>query len=79
MPKDEVMVELLRELNVDGVNVLVVGDGRSEVKAGVDLGAAVMSRLPEAARRQRQVHRRLGTSYIVVDYTEQALARLLQT
>ena len=79
MPKEEVIRELLVELGVDGVNVLVVGDGRSEVAAGVELGAAVMSRLAAEAKSQRELHRRLGTNYIVADYTEPALAELLRS
>ena len=78
MPKDEVMQELLAKLGVLGANVLVIGDGRSEVQAGVQLGAAVMSRLPAAAKRQRELHRQLNTNYIVPDYTEPALIRLLR-
>ncbi|NIR21656.1 MAG: hypothetical protein GTN79_18875, partial [Gammaproteobacteria bacterium] len=69
MPKDEVIRDLLDELGVEGRRALVVGDGRSEVAAGVDLGAAVMSRLPIQAARQRELHRQLGTNYIVADYT----------
>jgi phosphoglycolate phosphatase-like HAD superfamily hydrolase len=78
MPKDEVMQELLERLGVEGSNVLVVGDGRSEVKAGVELGAGVMSRLQTDAERQRELHRRLGTNYIVPDYTSPALAQLVR-
>jgi len=78
MPKDEVMQELLSELAVSGASVLVIGDGRSEVQAGVQLGAAVMSRLPVEAKRQRELHRGLGTNYLVPDYTEPALTRLLR-
>lgn len=79
MPKDEVIRDLLDELGVEGRRALVVGDGRSEVAAGVDLGAAVMSRLPIQAARQRELHRQLGTNYIVADYTSSELAQLLQT
>jgi len=78
LPKDELIAGLLEELGVEGGRVLVVGDGRSEVRAGVGLGAAVMSRLPPEAGRQREVHRRLGTNYIVVDYTEPALLQLVR-
>ena len=77
MPKDEVMRGLLAELGVAATNVLVVGDGRSEVAAGAQMGAAVMSRLPAEATRQRQLHRELGTNYIVPDYTSPALRQLL--
>ncbi len=77
MPKDEVMRGLLAELGVAPTNVLVVGDGRSEVAAGAQMGAAVMSRLPSEATRQRELHRQLGTNYIVPDYTSPTLRQLL--
>ena len=78
MPKDEVMRGLLDDLGISGEQVLVVGDGRSEVEAGVEMGAAVLSRLPAEAKRLRELHQELGTNYIVPDYTEPALAALLQ-
>jgi len=48
---------------------MVVGDGRSEVTAGVAIGAIIISRLPEKAARQRQLHKQLGTNLILTDYT----------
>jgi phosphoglycolate phosphatase-like HAD superfamily hydrolase len=78
MPKDEVMRGLLAELAVSGEHVLIVGDGRSEVQAGRAMGAVVLSRLDQDARRLRDLHRELGTNYIVSDYREPALERLLQ-
>jgi phosphoglycolate phosphatase-like HAD superfamily hydrolase len=78
MPKDEVMRGLLADLDISGQQVLIVGDGRSEVQAGVAMGAAVLSRLAPDARRLRELHRELRTNYIVSDYCEPALARLLQ-
>ena len=53
IPKDEVMLRLAERLGVSGENVLVVGDGRSEISAGVKFGAATLSRLPRDAVRQR--------------------------
>lgn len=78
IPKSELIAELLKEVAADGRSVLVVGDGRSEVRAGVEIGAVVMSRLPAEAARQRQLHRELGANYIVPDYTGPALAELLR-
>jgi phosphoglycolate phosphatase-like HAD superfamily hydrolase len=78
MPKDEVMRALLSDLEIAGEQVLIVGDGRSEVHAGVEMGAAVLSRLPADADRLRQLHRELGTNYIVADYTDPGLSRLLE-
>lgn len=78
MPKDEVMRGLLADLGISGEHVLIVGDGRSEVQAGVAMGAVVMSRLAEEAARERELHRQLGTNYIVADYTGESLCRLLR-
>lgn len=79
MPKEEVMRGLLADLSVSGEHALVVGDGRSEVQAGAAMGAVVLSRLDPKARRLRELHRELGTNYIVGDYREPALEKLLQT
>ena len=68
-PKDAVMKDLIKQLNISGENVLVIGDGRAEIQAGVDLGAVVISRLPESAKYQRELHKKLGTNAIVADFT----------
>ena len=47
---------------------MVVGDGRSEISAGVGLGAVTMSILPVTATRQRELHKELGTTMIVPHY-----------
>ena len=78
MPKDEVMRGLLADLDISGEQVLIVGDGRSEVQAGAAMGAVVLSRLAAEAHRLRELHRELGTNYIVCDYREPALERLLR-
>ena len=69
IPKDEVMFRLADKLGIKGENVLVVGDGRSEISAGVKLGAATLSRLPKNAVRQRELHREIGTDAIVEDFS----------
>lgn len=69
IPKDEVMKRLVKELGISGENVLVLGDGRSEISAGVEIGAVTISVLPENATRQRQLHKDLGTNIIVADFT----------
>ena len=68
MPKDMVMQKLLKDLGVSGENVLVIGDGRAEIQAGVQMGAFVVSRLPENADFQRELHRKLGTNIIIKDF-----------
>jgi phosphoglycolate phosphatase-like HAD superfamily hydrolase len=69
-PKDAVMKDLIKELHISAENVLVIGDGRAEIQAGVELGAIVISRLPENATYQRQLHKKLGTNLIVEDFSD---------
>lgn len=68
IPKDEVMLRLVKKLGIKGENVLVIGDGRSEISAGVNLGAVTVSVLPKSANRQRELHAELGTNIIINDY-----------
>lgn len=73
LPKNIIMARMLRRLHIRGENVLVVGDGRAEISAGVGMGALTLSRLPKTAIVQRELHQRLGTHLIVPDYTPPAL------
>ncbi len=77
IPKDEVMRRLARELGIKGENILVVGDGRSEISAGVSLGAVTLSILPENAKRLRELHLELGTNMIISDYTSEDLKEII--
>ena len=78
IPKEEVMKRLVKELKISGENVLVVGDGRSEITAGVSLGAVTVSILPREAKRQRELHRELGTNIIVCDYPCEDLYKIIK-
>jgi len=78
IPKDEVMRRLVKELGIDGKNVLVIGDGRSEISAGVALGAVTVSSLPETANRQRELHCEIGTNMIIPDYTAEDLKEIIK-
>lgn len=78
MPKDMVMKKLLKELGVDGKNVMVVGDGRAEIAAGYEMGSLVLSRLPKTAEYQRGLHKELGTNIIVEDYLDEKLFDLFK-
>lgn len=78
IPKDEVMRRLVKELGMDGKNVLVIGDGRSEISAGVELGAVTVSVLPENAIRQRELHKELGTNMIISDYLSEDLKKIIK-
>ncbi len=69
IPKSMAMKELCSLLDIRSENLLVVGDGRSEMKTGVDMGAITISRLPEEETRMRQLHKDLGVNLIVKDYT----------
>lgn len=78
IPKDEVMIRLMKNLGVNGENVLIVGDGRSEISAGVKIGAVTVSVLPRTAARQRELHKELGTNMIVCDYTSPDLKEIIK-
>ncbi len=78
MPKDMIMKKLLKDLNIKGENVLVVGDGRAEIQAGVQMGAFVVSRLPKTADFQRALHKKLGTNVIVEDFTNPEFKKTFQ-
>lgn len=69
-PKIDVMYDICREQNLDLSKVLVIGDGRSEIEAGVKMGAVTISRLDLDAERQINIHKQLGTNMIVKDYTD---------
>lgn len=78
IPKDEVMIRLMKNLGVNGENVLIVGDGRSEISAGVKIGAVTVSVLPKTAARQRELHKELGTNMIICDYTSPDLKEIIK-
>ncbi len=73
LPKDVIMQNLLKTLGADGRNVLVVGDGRAEISAGVGMGALCLSRLGPEEDYKRALHKKLGTHMIVADFTDPAL------
>lgn len=73
VPKNVIMERLVKKFGLDPKNVLIVGDGRSEIATGVNLGALTISRLPMDATVQRELHKNLGTNIIVEDYECDAL------
>ncbi len=79
LPKDEIMLTLLARLHTDGASVLVTGDGRSEISAGISMGALTLSRLNPGAERQKQLHTQLGTHLMVADFTDPLLSRVFIT
>lgn len=77
VPGSMEFMRYLKELGAKGSEVLVVGDGRAEIQAGVQMGAFVVSRLPEEAVYQRKLHESMGTDLIVVDYYDEKLYNCL--
>lgn len=69
-PKNEIMQRLCSTLGIKSENLLIVGDGRSEIAAAVELGALAISRLDEKSLRARDIHKQIGTNLIVTDYSE---------
>ncbi len=78
IPKDEVMRRLVKDLGIDGKNVLVIGDGRSEISAGVALGAVTVSILPDTATRQKELHTELGTNMIIPNYLAEDIKEIIK-
>lgn len=70
LPKVEIMRQLCVEEKIDPANLLIIGDGRSEISAAVEIGALALSRLDKTAERQRAIHRQLGTNLIISDYLD---------
>ncbi len=78
VPKGELFAQMMARQGVAPENVLIVGDGRAEIDAAVRMGAVAISRLPADAARLRDLHRQLGTNYIIEDYTGPALEELIR-
>lgn len=79
LPKDAIMERLAKDLGACGEEILVVGDGRSEIAAGVGMGALTIGRLPKSAVRQRELQKDLGVHILVEDYTSKELSAIMQS
>ncbi len=77
IPKDQIMEKLLVTLGADAKNVLVIGDGRSEISAGVKMGALCISRLEKNDIFRRNLHKDLGTNIVVESYNEEEFKKLM--
>ncbi len=77
MPKNEVMRKIFRDRNLAPANVLILGDGRTEIKSAAEMGCPSISRLPHEDERQRRLHIALGVNYIVPDYTDTSLKKMI--
>ena len=78
LPKDVIMERLLETLGAKGENVIVVGDGRSEISAGVKMGALCVSRLGKSEDYKRALHRRLGTDIIIESFNDPDFRELMK-
>ena len=78
IPKDQIMEKLLASLGANGKNVLVIGDGRSEISAGVKMGALCVSRLEKSDAFRRKLHTELGTNILVESYLEEDFLSLIK-
>ena len=72
-----IMKKLIKKIDTKCENILVIGDGRAEVLAGVQMGALVISRLPKEAKYQRELHKKLGTNIIISNYDDDRLYEVL--
>lgn len=79
IPKNVIMNSLLERYGVKGENTLVVGDGRSEIKAGVDMNSFTISRLSENMHYQKQLHIKMGTNMIVEDFEKEDIYKILSS
>lgn len=78
VPKNMIMMELCERFKIRGENIIVVGDGRSEIQAGIKMNSVTISRLPSDAIRQRELHRQFGTNLIVEDFSDLLLYDLFE-
>ncbi len=77
MPKDDWIKAVVQEENLDPADVLIVGDGRTEIKVGVEMGSVTISRLPKHEKRQREIQIGLGTNLVMLDYTDPDLYHMI--
>lgn len=78
LPKNVIMKKLLDDLGAKGEEVLVAGDGRSEIFAGVEMGAFTIGRLDKSAKRQRQILTEIGVNVIVENFDNKDFYRLFK-
>ena len=76
LPKSLIMQNLCTDEKIDAQNILIVGDGRSEIAAGVSMGAITISRLDAGAMRLREIHRGLKTNIIIKEYNMKELKNI---
>ena len=77
LPKEKIMLDICRKEGIEPSQLLIVGDGRSEIAAAAAMGALAMSRLDENSLRAREIHKALGTHLIVSKYDMDELAKFM--
>ena len=77
LPKEQIMLNICKSEGISPHSVLVVGDGRSEISAGVKMGAVTISRLPKKAVRAREIHTALHTNLIIEQYDKPLYSKIL--
>jgi phosphoglycolate phosphatase-like HAD superfamily hydrolase len=78
LPKSIIMRNICYNEEINPKNILIVGDGRSEIAAGIEMGAITMSRLDADAERLREIHRNLKTNIIVEHYNMNELKKIFR-
>ena len=73
LPKEVIMKRLAAKFGCRGDEIIVVGDGRAEISAGVSMGSFTIGRLPVSATRQRQILTEIGVNVIVEDFDDDEL------
>lgn len=78
VPKNVIMNDLVKKLSIDPRAVLVVGDGRAEISAGVEMDAITMSRLSSSMTYQQKLHKELGSNILVEDFLDEQIYHIFQ-
>ena len=78
LPKDVIMERLLETLGATGDEVLVCGDGRSEISAGIKMGALCVSRLGKDEKRKHELHTGLGTHIMIEAFDDPDFVSLFE-
>lgn len=78
LPKDIIMENLIHSLNAKGNEILVCGDGRSEISAGINMGALCISRLGVNEQFKRNLHIKLGTNIIIDSFNDKRFLSLIK-
>lgn len=76
LPKDVIMFNLMKKLGANGDEILVCGDGRSEIFAGKKMGSLCISRLNNDETYKRNLHIKLGTDIIIDNFNNKDFSEI---